>query len=370
MGSATGNTPNSNAATYYYYDGQDMIQEGTSALSATRIYVPGPGVDQIAASQVVSTGEWRFHHYDGQGNCILLTDTGGNIREQYDYDAFGMPYVYSAGGVTLTASQWGNRFLFTGREWLSDLRIYDYRARQYQPELGRFLQPDPKEFSAGDYNLYRYCHNDPVNHSDPDGTERITSDKIWEMAKEGDSANNEQGTSTDQMANAGKAARTAQAFSLLDDPKDSAREAARNEHLRDKGPFGELTKSEAIFLAVTGIIRGELREAAAARGLAAETTVVQGARVYRVWGDGSPAAGPSWTTVDPRTVASYRNVAGLPNDNSGRFLSAGSLQNTQGVTLRAADPLHGNVGGLPELRIPNPASQIRLENVQGLNPEF
>ena len=39
----------------------------------------------------------------------------------------------------------------------------------YQPELGRFLQPDPKQFAAGDYNLYRYCHNDPVNHSDPMG---------------------------------------------------------------------------------------------------------------------------------------------------------------------------------------------------------
>jgi len=44
----------------------------------------------------------------------------------------------------------------------------------YQPELGRFLQPDPKEFEAGDYNLYRYCHNDPVNKSDPLGLLEIT----------------------------------------------------------------------------------------------------------------------------------------------------------------------------------------------------
>jgi uncharacterized protein RhaS with RHS repeats len=43
----------------------------------------------------------------------------------------------------------------------------------YQPELGRFLQPDPKEFAAGDYNLYRYCHNDPVNKSDPMGLETV-----------------------------------------------------------------------------------------------------------------------------------------------------------------------------------------------------
>ena len=61
------------------------------------------------------------------------------------------------------------RFLFTGREWLSDLRIYDYRNRHYQPQLGRFLQPDPKQFEAGDYNLYRYCHNDPINQVDPTG---------------------------------------------------------------------------------------------------------------------------------------------------------------------------------------------------------
>jgi uncharacterized protein RhaS with RHS repeats len=43
----------------------------------------------------------------------------------------------------------------------------------YHPELGRFMQPDPKEFGAGDYNLYRYCHNDPVNKSDPLGLNSV-----------------------------------------------------------------------------------------------------------------------------------------------------------------------------------------------------
>ncbi|MDQ2948771.1 MAG: hypothetical protein M3Y27_22995 [Acidobacteriota bacterium] len=54
---------------------------------------------------------------------------------------------------------YGNRFLFQGREWLADLQLYDFRHRLYHPELGRFIQPDPKEFAAGDYNLYRFCHN-------------------------------------------------------------------------------------------------------------------------------------------------------------------------------------------------------------------
>ena len=61
-------------------------------------------------------------------------------------------------------------------QWLSDLGVYDYRNRLYHPELGRFLQPDPKEFAAGDYNLYRYCHNDPVNKSDPTGQFFIVDD--------------------------------------------------------------------------------------------------------------------------------------------------------------------------------------------------
>jgi RHS repeat-associated protein len=125
-------------------------------------------VDEIVASQDGAGGPWYYRHYDGTGNCIMLTTANGGLQEQYDYDAFGFPYFYGSTGVKFVTPS-HTRFLFTGREWLRDLRIYDYRARQYQPELGRFLQPDPKEFGAGDYNLYRYCHNDPVNKSDPFG---------------------------------------------------------------------------------------------------------------------------------------------------------------------------------------------------------
>jgi RHS repeat-associated protein len=128
-------------------------------------------------------GLWYFHHYDGQGNCMMLTagTQPGTIQEQYDYDAFGFPYFYTAGGGKLLSPQ-RTRFLFTGREWLSELRIYDYRARQYQPDLGRFLQPDPKEFDAGDYNLYRYCHNDPINKSDPTGLDLVPDETTFAKA--------------------------------------------------------------------------------------------------------------------------------------------------------------------------------------------
>jgi hypothetical protein len=49
--------------------------------------------------------------------------------------------------------------------------FYEYRARAYHPDLGRFMSEDPKLFDPGDYNLFRYCHNDPIDLTDPMGTE-------------------------------------------------------------------------------------------------------------------------------------------------------------------------------------------------------
>jgi RHS repeat-associated protein len=165
IGTVAATAPDTTPATFFYYDGWNLVQEGPNAVAVDRTYVHGNRVDEIVASRV--SGAWYYHHYDARGHCIMLTNANGGLQEQYDYDAFGYPRFYTAAGMKLGTPH--TRFLFTGREWLSDLRIYDFRARQYQPELGRFLKPDPKEFAAGDYNLYRYCHNDPVNKSDPFG---------------------------------------------------------------------------------------------------------------------------------------------------------------------------------------------------------
>ena len=61
--------------------------------------------------------------------------------------------------------------MFTGREYTSTFGIYEYRARACHPGLGRFSGGDPKGFDAGDYNLFRYCHNDPNDVTDPMGLE-------------------------------------------------------------------------------------------------------------------------------------------------------------------------------------------------------
>lgn len=59
--------------------------------------------------------------------------------------------------------------MFTGREYVANFGVYEYRNRAYHPGLGRFMSEDPKLFANKDYNLFRYCANDPLDRTDPMG---------------------------------------------------------------------------------------------------------------------------------------------------------------------------------------------------------
>jgi RHS repeat-associated protein len=110
-----------------------------------------------------------YYLQDGLGSTTALTDGGGNLLERYTYDAFGTPSVFDPNGNPLAASAYANRFLFTGREFLQETGLYDYRNRAYSAALGRFMQVDPIRFDAGDVNLYRYVGNNSTDMVDPTG---------------------------------------------------------------------------------------------------------------------------------------------------------------------------------------------------------
>lgn len=129
-------------------------------------YVHGANVDEVLA-KVTATGT-TFYHRDALGSTIALTDSGGNVVERYSYDVFGAPTIRNSANV-ITVSAFGNRFLFTGREWISEIALYDYRNRIYSPVFGRFLQTDPIRFMANDVNLYRYVRNSPTRMIDTFG---------------------------------------------------------------------------------------------------------------------------------------------------------------------------------------------------------
>ena len=90
--------------------------------------------------------------------------------ERYRYTAYGTPTVLNANHqLQSEANATGYRFLFTGREWLSQVGLNDHRYRYYSPSLGRWFSTDPIRFSGGDVNLYRYTVNTPINLVDLDG---------------------------------------------------------------------------------------------------------------------------------------------------------------------------------------------------------
>ena len=152
---------------YLSYSGWDLIEERDASGSLRQLYVHGAATDELLLK--VDQNGPAYYQADGLGSTVALTGSSGTLIESYTYDAFGAATVRNASGQVVPESTVGNRFLFTGREWLKESGLYDYRNRVYSPVLGRFLQTDPILFEAGDVNVYRYVSNNPMNRRDPLG---------------------------------------------------------------------------------------------------------------------------------------------------------------------------------------------------------
>ncbi len=153
--------------TLFLWDGWDLIEERDLSGAQTRRYVHGAAVDEILL-MVDATGA-KYHLHDALGSVTALTDSTGAILESYQYDVFGKVTVTDSSLISHPSSPLGNRFLYTGREWIAEANLYDYRNRVYSPVIGRFMQIDPIRFSAGDVNMYRYVGNGVVLYRDSSG---------------------------------------------------------------------------------------------------------------------------------------------------------------------------------------------------------
>jgi len=94
---------------------------------------------------------------DARGSVIATSDENGDVRNQYAYSPYGVSNDDS-----------GIPFRYTDQKLDIQSGLYYYKARWYDPEVGRFLQPDPIGYSDG-INLYAYVGGDPVNSTDPTG---------------------------------------------------------------------------------------------------------------------------------------------------------------------------------------------------------
>jgi RHS repeat-associated protein len=155
------------SVTFFVWDGWNLIEERNAGGAVVESYTHGAGVDELLCKTNLS-GTVYYHH-DGLGSVTALSDGAGLIVEKCRYDVFGSAALTDAANLPRANSAYGNRYLFTGREWISEAGLYDYRNRFYAAEIGRFLQNDPIRFLAGDVNLYRYVENSVAILTDPEG---------------------------------------------------------------------------------------------------------------------------------------------------------------------------------------------------------
>ncbi len=138
----------------HVYDDDDIVRQTVNGVAT--VYVHGPETDEPLARED-SAGSRTYLHADGLGSLMKETDSAGAVTLTRNYDAFGNP---EAGSTS-------SGYAFTGREWDSEIELYFYRARYYDPRVGRFLSEDP--IDSGGLNFFTYVADNPTNLRDPSG---------------------------------------------------------------------------------------------------------------------------------------------------------------------------------------------------------
>ncbi|XP_055589888.1 uncharacterized protein LOC129742067 [Uranotaenia lowii] len=97
---------------------------------------------------------------DHEGS-VRLVIKNGEVVAAYDYLPYGQMLRKFNSDPEADVS-----YRYTGQEWDEETGLYNFNARLYDPDIGRFYQVDPKEQYP---SPYVYAGNSPISLIDPDG---------------------------------------------------------------------------------------------------------------------------------------------------------------------------------------------------------
>ena len=192
---ADGDVTTINGTTAYQYDPFDRLSNAggesyrTSAetqrifkqgASGTTYFAPDASGAPLAEDQT-SAGAWLDYVWLNGRLVTVLTSTGGLYPT--DTDQTGRPVVmtnwfnqavaWQAQGLPFTrnvsTSTWFNMNLgFPGQYYDSESGLWHNGNRDYDADLGRYIESDPIGL-AGGINTYAYAGNNPIMYGDPYG---------------------------------------------------------------------------------------------------------------------------------------------------------------------------------------------------------
>jgi RHS repeat-associated protein len=143
--------------TNYLYDGFNLLEEVDGSGNVLARYTQGPSLDEPLS--MLRGGATSYYQVDAVGSVSSLSNGTGGLANTYSYDSYGK-LTASTGAIT-------NPCRYTSREFDSEAGIYEYRARYYDQNVGRFSSEDPARFNGP--NFYAYVKNSPVGKFDPTG---------------------------------------------------------------------------------------------------------------------------------------------------------------------------------------------------------
>ena len=115
-------------------------------------------------------GKEYFYIRNVENDVIGLHDTEGKVVVSYSYDTWGN--IVSISGSLKDSVGVKNPYRYRGYRYDEETGLYYLQSRYYNGSWGRFINADAVIGQPGDilsFNMFAYCHNNPVNMSDESG---------------------------------------------------------------------------------------------------------------------------------------------------------------------------------------------------------
>ncbi len=141
--------------------GQMQLVQGSLAYTDTYLYTEAGAPYELLRQQGGATNRY-WYEVDGRGNVVALTDVNGKVVDRYAYDSWGE--LTSDDGVNESVPQ---QLRYAGYWYDEKVSWYWLRVRYYDPEIERFLAPDPSQQDGA--RTYAYVGDNPIDATDPSG---------------------------------------------------------------------------------------------------------------------------------------------------------------------------------------------------------